>query len=179
MAPRRLFTGQVPRTNRWAGAGLCASARPLRRCPCEPRRPRCRAARRCPSTLTELSGSVFWWLRSSAEPPRNPVGIAVGPRVPAVPVSPRAVQRGSAPRSIPVLHCGRAPPAPLQGERSRPSRPLRAGGVPGADKAPCPPCSSARPGCCGGPSGLRPGCLAPPAAAEPAPSAWQLRGLVG
>lgn len=62
---------------------------------------------------------------------------------------PAGCAAGSAPRSIPALHCGETPPAALQRERSRPAARPGQGVFPGADEAPCPPCSSARPRCYG------------------------------
>lgn len=149
LARRRRLTGRAPRSSWWAGAGLCASARPLRRCLCEPRRPRYRAARRCPSTLTELSGSAFRRLRSLSELSRSPAGVAAGPCVPAVSVSPRAVQRRALPAASRCCIAGKRRPLLRNGSAAAPPPAPGGGCSRGGDKAPCPPCSSARPRCCG------------------------------
>lgn len=120
LARRRRLTGRAPRSSWWAGAGLCASARPLRRCLCEPRRPRYRAARRCPSTLTELSGSAFRRLRSLSELSRSPAGVAAGPCVPAVSVSPRAVQRRALPAASRCCIAGKRRPLLRNGSAAAP-----------------------------------------------------------
>lgn len=99
-----------------------------------------------------------------AEPPRGPAGVAVGPCVPAVPVCPglcggeRSPQRpGAALRGSAARFSAGTDPAPArrvpeEGTRHRARRAALRG---------------------------PPGRLAAPAAAEPAPSARQLRALVG